>query len=393
MNLLSGINQDFHRPQKSPGGYEWWHFDGTDDQSGLSFSLQFYAGNLFSAYYQDNLKTYWQKTKSPLANGSVNTESLKSNPYVVNPPNPLDYCGVAFRIFRNNSLAEESLQEFSGKFLKASDHHGAVKLGPSRFNWDEDGNPSSYVITVQSPLHSKRGYLRTRLFFTPLLQEIPHLPPPEMPSTHTWLLAAPLCHVEGTLQWCNALGDIKKEEGFIGKGYHDHHWGSVPLERFIKSWHWGRAFVGNKTFIYSVQSPISKNEKTESILLILNKDKVETISRSSNTQINSRRHNFFWLPYERNLSFNDGYTLKINHKNILSDSPVSLVFQDQVEWKTSGGSKGSGISNYLYTPRLSNKLFFPMLKSRTTVYTQTEEAPTGFINQPGGDVFTDRSAL
>jgi carotenoid 1,2-hydratase len=387
MNLLSGVKEDFHRPQKSPGSYEWWHFDGTDDQSGLSFSLQFYAGNLFSAYYQDNLKTYWQKTKSPLAaGGSVNTESFA--------PNPLDYCGVAFRIFRNDDLLGESLQEFSGKFLKASDRHGAVKLGPSRFNWDESGDPASYVITVQSPLQTKKGYLRARLFFTPLLKEIPDLPPPEIPSTHTWVLAAPLCHVEGTLQWCNALGDIEKEEVFMGKGYHDHHWGSVPLDRFIKSWHYGRSFIGDKTFIYSIQTPFNENEKTESVLLILNKDKVETINRTSQTRINSRRHNFFWLPYEKKISFNDSYALKINHKNILSDGPVSLIFQDQLEWKTSAESlEGSGISSYLYTPRLSNNLFFPMLKARTTVYIQPAEFPTGTINQPGDDVFTDRSAL
>ncbi len=66
MNLLTGVNQDFHRPQKAPGAYEWWHFDGIDDRTGYSFSIQFFAGNLFSAYYQDSLKTYWEKTKSPL---------------------------------------------------------------------------------------------------------------------------------------------------------------------------------------------------------------------------------------------------------------------------------------------------------------------------------------
>ncbi len=387
MNLLSGVNQDFHRPQKSPGAYEWWHFDGTDDQSGLSFSLQFHAGNLFSAYYQDNLKTYWQKTKSPLsADDSVKTNSLA--------PNPQDYCGVAFRIFRNETLLGESLQEFPGKFLKASDYDGAVKLGPSRFNWDKNGNPASYVITIQSPLQRKKGHLRARLFFTPLLNEIPHLPTPEIPSTHTWVLAAPLCHVEGTLQWCNALGDIEKEEGFIGKGFHDHHWGSVPLDRFIKSWHWGRAFIGDKTLIYSVQAPINDNENPESILLILKKGKVENVSRSSKVQLGGRRHNFFWLPYEKDLLLNDSHMLKITHNNILSDGPISVIFQDKWELKTSSEFlKGSGISNYLYTPRLSNKFFFPMLKARTTVYTQTEEAPTNFINQPGGDVFTDRSKL
>jgi|SRR5665213_3657559 len=387
MNLLSGVQQDFHRPQKSPGSYEWWHFDGTDDKTGLSFSLQFYAGNLFSAYYQDNLKTYWQKTKSPLtAGGTANTESLS--------PNPLDYCGVAFRIFRKDNLAGESLQEFSGKFLKASDHHGAVKLGPSRFNWDESGNPASYVVTVQSPLPGEKGYLRARLFFTPLVKEISNLPLLEIPSTHTWVLAAPLCHVEGTLQWCNRLGDVEKEEGFIGKGYHDHHWGSVPLDRFIKSWHWGRTFIGDKTFIYSVQTPIIENEKIESVLFVLNKNKVETINRTSQTRLNSRRHNFFWLPYEKKISFIDSCGLRIDHKNILSDGPVSLIFLDQLQYKTSSESlNGCGISNYLYTPRLSSNFFFPMLKARTTVYIQPDEIPTGFINQSNGDVFTDRSEL
>jgi carotenoid 1,2-hydratase len=288
----------------------------------------------------------------------------------------------------------ESLQEFSSQFLKASDHHGAVKLGPSRFNWDENGDPASYIITVQSPLQGRKGYLRARLFFTPLLKEIPCLPPPEIHSTHTWVLAAPLCHVEGTLQWCNALGEVVKEEGFIGKGFHDHHWGSVPLDRFIKSWHWGRAFIGDKTLIYSVQTPINKNEKTESILLVLKKEKVETISRTTQALIHNDRHNFFWLPYGKSLLLNDSHSLKINHADILSDGPVSLVFQDEIELKSSEGFlKGLGISHYLYTPRLSSRFFFPMLKARTTVYTQPDESSAGSINKPSGDVFTDRSTL
>jgi carotenoid 1,2-hydratase len=392
MNLLSGVHQDFHRPQTSPGSYEWWHFDGTDGQTGLSFSLQFFAGNLFSAYYQDNLKNYWQKTKSPLiSRESINKDASSFQSSAITPPNPLDYCGIAFRVFRHEKLIGESLEEFSGKFLKASDHHGAVKLGPSRFNWDESGNPSSYVITVQSPRGRNKGYLRARLFFTPLLKEIPHLPSLEIPSTHTWVLAAPLCHVEGTLQWCDTLGNVVTEEPFIGRGCHDHHWGSVPLNRFVNSWHWGRSFIGDKTFIYSVQTPVNKNEKPDSFLLVLNKDKIETINRTSQTKLAGRRRNFFWLAYQKNLTFQETYTLNINHKNILSDGPAALIFQDQIEWKTPGETlKGSGMSNYLYTPRLSSRFFFPMLKARTMVYTQMEDA---FLPPTPRDVFTDRSAL
>src|SRR5258708_2838201 len=104
MNLLSGVDQDHHRQQTSPGAYEWWHFDGTDEKTGYSFSIQFFAGNLFSAYYQNNLKTYWQKTKSPFVEDSQTEtppalsdrrESNGPNPHAVSPPNPLDYSGVA----------------------------------------------------------------------------------------------------------------------------------------------------------------------------------------------------------------------------------------------------------------------------------------------------------
>src|ERR1039458_3159083 len=130
MNLLSGVNQDFHRPQQAPGAYEWWHFDGTDEKNGYAFSIQFHAGNLFSAYYQDNLKTYWQKTKSPLVDPSIPSgrsgQVPQPNPSVVSPPNPLDYCGVALRVFHKDVMVGEALQEFPAKFLKASDKQGAV---------------------------------------------------------------------------------------------------------------------------------------------------------------------------------------------------------------------------------------------------------------------------
>ncbi len=384
MNLLSGVSQDFHREQKSPSAYEWWHFDGTDNTSGFSFSIQFLAGNLFSAYYQDNLKTYWQKTKSPLVNSSSRE--------TIEPPNPLDYCGVAFRIFHKDRLVGEARQEFSHLFLKASDHQCAVLLGPNRFNWDANGDPPSYVLTVQAPVRGGKKLLRARLFFTPQTSDIPNLPAPLMPSTHTWVLSAPVCHVEGTIQWCDAAGEVEKDQGFIGKGYHDHHWGTVPLDRFVKSWHWGRAFMGDKTLVYSIQTPRDENEVSEGIVLEFNKNKPGVIRREVKTSLAKNRRNFFWLPYPKQLRLTDSFTLDLNHDSILSDGPVALILKDQVEWKNSSESlKGLGLSNYLYAPRLSSSFFFPMLKGKTMVYTQKEEIP--LPPNPGEDVFTDRSKL
>jgi carotenoid 1,2-hydratase len=382
MNLLTGVNQDFHRPQKAPGAYEWWHFDATDEKTGYSFSIQFFAGNLFSAYYQDSLKTYWEKTKSPLVDAS-------SKP-AEEAPNPLDYCGVTFRIFHQGNLVGESLQEFSGSFLKASDKQGAVLLGPNRFNWDERGDPPSYTVTVQAPVKGGKKLLRARLFFTLLLSEFPSLPQAEIHSIHTWVLAAPLCHVEGTLQWVDTKGESEKEQPFVGKGYHDHHFGSVPLDRFVKAWHWGRAFLGDETLVYSVQVPTEAEEKPEGFLVTAGPSGIQAWQVAF--ELSKNRRNFFWLPYQKNLGFTDAQSLSISHRQILSDGPVSLIFEDQVQWTTGEKIlKGKGMSNYLYTPRLSSRFFFPMLKGKTIIVTQpveNREPPP-----PSGDVTVTRPNL
>lgn len=367
MNLLSGTEQDFHRPQTSPGGYEWWHFDAIDEKNDLSFVLRFSAGDLFSAYYQDNLKTYWKNAKSPLTS---------SNP-VVHSPRPLDYNGVFFQVFNKGSLIGETVQEFSMAFLKASDQQGAVLLGPNRFNWDTS-DPPSYIITVQSPLRG-RSVLRARLFFTPLTKALGNLPQPEFPSTHTWVLTAPLCRVEGTLQWCDQAGDVKKEMGFVGQGYHDHHWGTVPLGRFVEGWHWGRAFLGDTTLIYSTQTFTDKKEPPENICLRLEKGELQSIDRNREPQSTRKQHNFFWLPYTKELRQGDW---SIQHRSILGNGPVQLTFQDEVTGP--GLKRGPGLSGYVFTPRLSDPLFFPMLKGQSTLYSRKTAVDVPSPDPQGG---------
>lgn len=364
MNLLSGIEQDYHRPQKNPGAYEWWHFDGTDEKTGLSFSIQFSAGNLFSPFYQDSLKSYWQKTKSPLVPGS--------SPAL--PPNPLDYCGVAFRVFQDRQVIGESFQEFPASFLKASEKEGAVLLGANRFNWDERGDPPSYVVTVQAPQGNGKKLLRARLFFTPQGPRIPEVPRPEIHSTHTWILAAPLCHLEGTLEWCDEKGEVKREQTIVGKGYHDHHFGSVPLDRFVKAWHWGRVFLRSETLVYSLQVPADQGEPKGFLLTL---DKTESKVWTVAFDLSRNHRNFFWLPFQKTLAFSDAHQLRIDHDRILGDGPVSLVLEDHWKWTKDGKTEeGTGLSNYLYSPRLSNSFFFPMLKGRTTLVQANEEPPT-----------------
>lgn len=376
MNLLSGVKQDFHRPQRTPGAYEWWHFDGTDDNAGLCFSAQFYAGHMLSPYYQEALAEYWKGTKSPLS-----PEALAKEDPAPPPPDPLDHTGVVFRVFKEGGLLGEFLQEFGPGMLKASERDPALLLGSNRFNWIADGDPPSYALTLQGMVPNGLS-LRARLFFTPGKVGLPPSGVSGSLPTHTWVLAAPLCQVEGTFEWCDAEGDVKRELRFLGKGYHDHHFGTVPLGRFVKAWHWGRAFSGGKVLAYSFQLPVDGKDPAQGFLW--DGDSVQEAA----FQPSQPRRNFFLLPYHRRLDLAGGPS--ITHRRVLSDGPVSLLFEDEVAWGRGGPGRTAGLSSYLYLPRLSSKFFFPMLKGKTTLVRKAAVPLPGGLDEPGGDVFTDR---
>ena len=398
MNLLSGIEQDFHRPQKNPGAYEWWHFDGTDDTSGYSFSARFYAGNPLSPYYQEALSRYWKKTKSPLLDQTpVSAPSMRSADSG-QAPDPLDFCGVHFQVFRNHSLAAEFTQEYAPGQLKASDHQPAVLLGSNRFNWDPEGAPPSYTLTLQGALPGRKS-LRARLFLMPEKFDLPPLESSESWPTHSWILAAPRCRVEGTLQWCDAEGDVQKEQPFIGNGYHDHHLGTVPMDRFIKSWHWGRAFFKNRTLVYSVQVPADTKEPPEAVFLLNEDGQTQVFTRKLTLSLFRNRRNVFWVPYAKKLVLREveglpDWRFEIEHDVVLSDGPVSLVFQDQVTlFHKDVAVRGRGMSNLIDGPRLSSRWFFPMAKGKTHWMARPLGKFSGSVDDSTGDVFTDRSSM
>ncbi|HJT23771.1 MAG TPA: hypothetical protein VJ873_04305, partial [bacterium] len=260
---------------------------------------------------------------------------------------------------------------------------------PNRFNWDQRGDPPSYVLTAQAPLSNGKTTVRARLFFTPLLKHNPTFSQPEISSTHTWVLAAPLCHVEGTFEWVDSEGDTKKEVAFVGKGYHDHHFGSVPLDRFVKTWHWGRAFLGDDILVYSVKIPVDGPERPEGLLLTANSDEVKAWDVAF--KLSQNRRNFFWLPYQKCLGFTDVHSLTVTHRQILNDGPAHLIFEDEVHWMANGRDlKGRGLSNFVYAPRLSSRFFFPLLKGKSLIIRPSEDDS---LPPPSDDVSTTRPML
>jgi len=61
-----------------------------------------------------------------------------------------------------------------------------------------------------------------------------------------WVIAQPRAKVTGKLI-------LNGEEiAVTGVGYHDHNWGNTFLHKMYKYWYWGRIFLPEHTFIYSV---------------------------------------------------------------------------------------------------------------------------------------------
>lgn len=58
-----------------------------------------------------------------------------------------------------------------------------------------------------------------------------------------WLPSVPRGELTGTIQ----IGDVT--EAVRGVGYHDHNWGTGPLNKMIDHWYWGRARIGDYTVL------------------------------------------------------------------------------------------------------------------------------------------------
>lgn len=77
-----------------------------------------------------------------------------------------------------------------------------------------------------------------------------------------WVLAQPRARVTGNL----ILNG--KEIPVTGVGYHDHNWGNTTLIEMYHHWYWGRIFLPEYTFIYSVgQMTDARGGKPVSVIL------------------------------------------------------------------------------------------------------------------------------
>jgi hypothetical protein len=264
---------------RSPGGYEWWHFDAEDDSGQLRFVAGLCEGYVFHPGY---LRRYYQYLANPTQNP---------------PPLPGEYPCAWFAIFEGGRVLGEYLTQVLPQEFAASAAGPEVRVGPNQLSRNPDGSLqlrlSNGQLSAQATFHPSllehaRRVIKEHAAIIPSArtpgegqgdaldagaddrtQNSPHPNPlpeyrerearaktPDSVMTsnntasgvlerdflsrkmtgadHRWVMANPLCRVQGQVR----LGTRVIE--FAGRGYHDHNFGSAPLGPGLRRWVRGR---------------------------------------------------------------------------------------------------------------------------------------------------------
>jgi carotenoid 1,2-hydratase len=216
---LDAAPDAWHRV-RSPGGYEWWHFD-AESAAGLRLTIRFGQGGISNREY---LQRYAAYRRHP-------TRRL--------PPTPAEYAAVDFGLYeREQAIAQFKAQgEFNASSLTTD-----VTIGENRVKRDLDGlrislrHEETSADLVFHPLWPHRPIQR-RLCSRELTG-----------ADHWWVIADPLCVVKGDIR----VGD--RAIPVNGRGYHDHHYGSGPLLN-VRRWRWGRILREESALAFQMVTP------------------------------------------------------------------------------------------------------------------------------------------
>lgn len=142
-----------------------------------------------------------------------------------------------------------------------------------------------------------------------------------------WFVAQPSCKITATLEI-----DGKTEE-LTGTGYHDHNWGGGVMLKQFNHWYWGRATVGDYTFITAnmISQEIYGNSCTNIFMLgkegeiIKNDVSKVTVKREDTYQHEFTKkfmdnHITFTQPTDNGITYTIEY---IREKDIVADCVLS----------------------------------------------------------------------
>ena len=240
---------------RAAGGYEWWYFDADDARHDRRIVAALFQGFPFHPRY---LRDYVRYRRFPTR---------------VRPPLPEQFSFAYVALHDGGGLRSQSLTRFAPHEFTASTDGPDVIVGPNRMTRTADGielRLESHGLRVSLQLRPRGAHAHGPLECTFPSRALGG-------ADHRWVLAGPLCDVEGSIR-CG--GD---ELAFRGRGYRDHCYGTGPLGPGLSRWFRGRVLLGEGAYAFQFARPCDRALRDEACLVECTPDGVREIlvSRAS----------------------------------------------------------------------------------------------------------------
>lgn len=322
----------------APGGYEWWYFDAEDPAQDIQIVAIFLEGFVFHPGYIRAFNRYLARpTRRP-------------------PPLPREYPCVYFAVYEKGRLAAQFMSSYPAGALCALTSSPQARLGTCSFDRGDDGSfqlelaGRPWHLTFLGPRLLANAQLRGQFTFRPLLNHAPvertFLSRQAAGAEHRWVIASPLCAVEGRIEL--PAGDdpsAMRAITFTGRGYHDHNFGTGPLGPGIRRWMWGRLLLDDSVATFHLAVPRRRDLPEEAHLLVADAAGLSEEAGVTAAADWSMRSSLL-LRYPRMLQVG-GLTLR--RPRLVDSSPFYLRLNYEAEFR---GRSGTAFCEVAYPHRL-----------------------------------------
>jgi hypothetical protein len=212
---------DAWRRIAAPGGYEGWHFSATSDDQTTHLVAALHATWALDRTYLRRYRTY------------------RRRPTRVAPPIAAEYPAVTFALY------ERGRRAIVVAARATKDQFSADPAGQSvRVNASHAQRAAGGVLNLNLRGGTRDGRtLAARLAFRPHVgqgAQVALVSPDAKCGDHGWVVADPLCDVNGEVSIFDSALGAPRVIPFAGVGCHDHLWGTRAMEDASPQWIGGR---------------------------------------------------------------------------------------------------------------------------------------------------------
>jgi carotenoid 1,2-hydratase len=327
----SAANPDGWHHVTSPGGYEWWYFDAEDRQRDLQIVAILFDGFVFHPEY---LRRYARYRRRPTRR---------------RPPVPGEYPCAYCAVYRDGRLWGQFMTQYPPGMLDRSSDE-TVMMGDCAMQRGGDGSihlqmrGTPWELTARGPKTIEHHTLQARLRFRPSIAAAPverrFLSRRLSGADHHWIVASPLCDVDGEINFANETVPIG------ARGYHDHNYGTAPIGTGLRRWIWGRVLFEDEAYTFHLARGRDLRVGNEVHLLHAKRGGIIELPVGK-LQCDWQRVSTLGLHYPNELAMDP--FLRLTHPRLIDPSPFYLrLTYDAI----CGGRAGKALCEVAYPHRL-----------------------------------------